>query len=220
MPVRVISPMLARYTIFNTPILRAILPPLARWALKLGGWRCEGELPDLQKCVIIAAPHTSNWDFPVMMAFAFALRARVHWLGKNALFRGPGYWWFRWLGGIPVDRSRAGGLVSQAAQAFADNEHLMLAVPPEGTRSRAAGWRSGFYRIAQAAQVPIVMAYVDFERRVGGIGPMLQPRGDLDADMAIFRDFYATKRGKHPHLETEVRIAPDSQLRGQPPTHT
>ena len=209
--------MLARYTIFDTPVLRAVLPPLARWGLKLTGWRMQGEIPAIKKCVFIAAPHTSNWDFPLMLAFAFAFEARVHWLGKDALFRGPGYWLFRWLGGIPVDRSRAGGLVAQAAQAFAANDHLMLAVPPEGTRSRAAGWRSGFYRIAQAAQVPIVMGFVDFERRLGGIGPLLTPSGDLDADMATLRAFYCTVRGKHPHLQTAVRIAPaaETQRRGQ-----
>ena len=139
----------------------------------------------------------------------------MHWLGKDALFRGPGSWLFRWLGGIPVDRSRAGGLVEQAAQAFAANEHLMLAVPPEGTRDRAAGWRSGFYRIAQAARVPIVMAYVDYERRLGGIGPLLRPSGDLDADMATFREFYSTIRGKYPRLESAVCIAPGSHSSGQ-----
>ena len=201
--------MLPRYTIFNTPVLRSILPPLARLGLKLAGWRCDGKLPELKKFVCIAAPHTSNWDFPVMMAFAFAFEARAHWLGKDALFRGPGYYLFRWLGGIPVDRSQNSGLVAQAVQAFASNEFLMLAVPPEGTRSRAAGWRSGFYRIAQAAGVPIVMGYVDFERRIGGIGPVLEPCGDMDADMAAFRAFYGGVRGKYPQLETDVCIAPD-----------
>jgi 1-acyl-sn-glycerol-3-phosphate acyltransferase len=157
--------------------------------------------------VVIAAPHTSNWDFPVMMAFAFAFEAHVHWLGKDGLFRGPGYWLFRWLGGIPVDRSRAGGLVGQAAQTFAAEERLILAVPPEGTRSRGRGWRSGFYRIAHSAKVPVVMAYADFERRVGGIGEIVVPSGDLDADMATFKAFYSDIRGMHPHLESEIRIA-------------
>lgn len=205
--------MLARYTIFNTPILRSVLPPLARTGLKLTGWRMEGELPKVDKCVFIAAPHTSNWDFPVMMAFAFAFEVRVHWLGKDALFRGPGYWLFRWLGGIPVNRSRAGGLIDQAAQAFAEADSLMLAVPPEGTRSQGVGWRSGFYRIAQAANVPIVMSYADFERRVGGIGRAVMPCGDLDADMEIFRAFYTSVRGKHPGLETAIEIAADSRTR-------
>lgn len=205
--------MLARHTIFRTPVLRSVLPPLARGVLRLCGWRCVGKFPDLQKCVVIAAPHTSNWDFPVMMAFAFAFEAHVHWMGKDALFRGPGYWLFRWLGGIPVDRSRAGGLVSQAVQTFATQDHLILAVPPEGTRSRGAGWRSGFYRIAHAANVPVVMAYADFEHRIGGIGAVVLPSGDLDADMETFNAFYSNIRGLHPHLETEIQIAADTRAR-------
>jgi len=199
--------MLPRYTIFDTPILRSIMPPLARCALRLAGWRMEGEIPNIRKAVFIAAPHTSNWDFPVMMAFVFAYRVRVHWLGKDALFRGPGYWLFRWLGGIPVDRSRTGGLVAQSAQAFQMQNDLLLAIPPEGTRSRASGWRTGFYHIAQTAQVPIVMSYVDFSRKVGGVGELLIPSGDIDSDMQLFRAFYADVRGKYPALETEVRVA-------------
>jgi 1-acyl-sn-glycerol-3-phosphate acyltransferase len=128
-------------------------------------------------------------------------------MGKHTLFRGPLGPMMRWLGGVPVYRARAGGLVTQMAQAFARDSELVLTVPPEGTRARAVCWKSGFYQIARAARVPIVLGYLDYERRRGGLGPILVPGDDLRADMDTIRAFYADKRGKYPDCFGDVRLA-------------
>lgn len=212
------SRLLARRTVFETPGLRRVLPWLARVGLRAFGWRCVGAVP-VPRCVLIVAPHTSNWDLPVMLAVALALGVPVHWLGKAALFRGPARAVFRWLGGIPVDRSRPNALVAQAAAAFEHAERLVLAIPPEGTRGRTRGWRSGFYHIATTARVPVVMSFADFASRRAGVGPLLEPSGDLEADMAKVREFYSTIKGRRPELQSEIVIVERSTgaaARGRP----
>jgi 1-acyl-sn-glycerol-3-phosphate acyltransferase len=188
-----------------------MLSTLLRWLgtgfLRASGWRLEGGLPDgLKKAVVIAAPHTSNWDMPFMLAVAFALGVRPAWLGKKELFRPPFGWLMRALGGIPVDRSRRTNLVEQAVQRFAERDALMLVIPPSGTRRRVAAWKSGFYHVARGARVPIVCSYLDYARRRGGIGPVFVPSTDLGADMDRLRVFYAGVRGKYPENETPVRL--------------
>lgn len=178
---------------------------IARAFLRLAGWAPEGEPPAARAYVLIAAPHTTNWDLLYFLANAWAFGISPSWMGKHTLFRGPLGPVMRWLGGIPVDRARAGGLVAQMSLAFVRWPDLVLTVPPEGTRSRALFWRSGFYQIALAAKVPIVMGYLDYARRRGGLGPTLIP-GDLRADMDAIRAFYADKRGKHPERFGEVRL--------------
>jgi 1-acyl-sn-glycerol-3-phosphate acyltransferase len=175
--------------------------------LRLFGWRVEGRLPDAPKSVVIAAPHTSNWDMPFMLAVAFVLGVRPAWLGKKELFVGPLGMLFRRLGGVPVDRSRRANLVQQVADRFAEVDRLFLVVPPSGTRSRALHWKSGFYQIALAAHVPIVCAFLDYRRRVGGIGPVIEATGDVGADMDGLRAFYAGVTGRHPEQTTPVRLA-------------
>jgi 1-acyl-sn-glycerol-3-phosphate acyltransferase len=170
------------------------------------GWRLEGELPPLDKAVIIAAPHTSNWDLPFMLAAAYVLRINPAWLGKRELFRWPFGWLMRWLGGIPVDRGARGNVVAQAVARFAAAERLHLVVPPSGTRSRATHWKSGFYQIARGAHAPILCTFLDYRRRVGGIGPTIMPTGDVTYDMAIIRAFYAPIQGKFPDNATPVRL--------------
>jgi 1-acyl-sn-glycerol-3-phosphate acyltransferase len=179
---------------------------LAHAFLRLSGWSLDGELPTARGYVLIAAPHTTNWDLLYFLACAWAFGISPSWMGKRTLFRGPLGPVMRRLGGIPVERARQGGLVVQMALAFAGRPDLVLTVPPEGTRSRAPFWKSGFYQIARAAKVPIVMGYLDYERRRGGLGPALVPGEDLRADMDGIRAFYADKRGKHPEQFGDVRL--------------
>lgn len=178
--------------------------------LRLFGWRVEGRFPSLPKAVLIAAPHTSNWDFPFMLACAYVLDLRPMWLGKQQMFRWPFGGLMRWLGGLPVDRSRSDDLVRQAVERFAAAPSLLLLVPPAGTRSMAPHWKSGFYHIASGAGVPIVCTFLDYRHRVGGIGCTVIPSGDLGADMGLIRAFYAGVTAKYPEQSTPVRLREES----------
>jgi 1-acyl-sn-glycerol-3-phosphate acyltransferase len=186
-------------TIFTTPVVNTLLRAGSVAFLKLTGWKVEGSLPPgVTKCVLIAAPHTSNWDLPYTLMVAFALRLNVYWMGKASIFKPPFRGVMRWLGGIPVQREQSNNLVAASAQAIVDFDgHLQLAVPPEGTRSKSRYWKTGFYYIAQTAQVPIVMAYMDYGQKRSGLGPVFQPTGDIDKDMAEIKAFYAPMKGKH-----------------------
>ena len=179
--------------------------------LRLSGWRVEGHFPDAAKAVVIAAPHTSNWDLPLMLAVAYVLGIRPAWLGKRELFRWPFGWLMRRLGGLPVDRGARQNLVQQAVDRFDAVDRLHLVIPPSGTRSRATHWRSGFYHIARGARVPIVCGFLDYRRKVGGIGPALTASGDLAADMVDLRAFYADITGKFPASTTPVRLLEEDE---------
>jgi 1-acyl-sn-glycerol-3-phosphate acyltransferase len=179
---------------------------LANMVLKLFGWRVVGSLADQPKCVVIVAPHTSNWDFPVMLLLAVALRLKATWMGKHTLFRPPFGWIMRRLGGLPIDRGARHNMVEQAVESFRAHDRLVLAILPEGTRKRTPYWRSGFYHIALGAQVPIALAFADYRRKVGGIGRVIVPSGDVDADMALIRDFYSGIAGKRPEQFGEIRL--------------
>lgn len=160
--------------------------------LRLGGWRVDVRLPDMPKFIVIAAPHTSNWDFVYGMAAILLLQVRIDWFGKHSLFEGPLAGLFRALGGHPVNRSSAGGVVGQAVAAFQANRQLVLALAPEGTRARREHWKRGFYHMALQAGVPVATAYLDYGRRCIGIGPVFTPTGDWAADM---RPVFAYYRG-------------------------
>jgi 1-acyl-sn-glycerol-3-phosphate acyltransferase len=187
------------HTVFSTPVLNTLLRAFSVGFLKLSGWKVEGRLPmGAEKSVFIAAPHTSNWDLPYTLMVAFVLRLNVHWMGKASLFRFPFGSLMRWLGGIAVDRSKSNNLVAASAEAISRAKGaLQLIVPPEGTRSKTRYWKTGFYHIAQTAQVPIIMAYMDYANKVSGLGPMFQPTGDLEADMLTIKAFYAPFKGKN-----------------------
>jgi 1-acyl-sn-glycerol-3-phosphate acyltransferase len=187
-----------KHTIFNTPGLEAFLHRASRLILSLTGWRTEGRLPLIPKFVLVGAPHTSNWDLPFTLLMAFALRARIHWMGKEAIFRKPFKGFFKWLGGIPVKRSQSENLVEQSIQQFQRNEQLILTIAPAGTRKRVIRWKSGFYHIACGAGVPIVLGFLDYRRKVGGIGPLVYPTGNITADMETIRAFYDGVTGKNP----------------------
>lgn len=186
-------------TIFDTPIVNTVLREFSLTYLKLTGWQVKGALPPgAEKSVLIAAPHTSNWDLPYTLMVAFALRLTPYWMGKAQIFRFPFRGLMMWLGGLPVDRSQANNLVAASVTAIgAANGPLQLIVPPEGTRGKTRFWKTGFYYIAQGAQVPIVMAYLDYAKKTGGLGPVFQPTGNIDADMASIKAFYAPFKGKN-----------------------
>jgi 1-acyl-sn-glycerol-3-phosphate acyltransferase len=186
-------------TIFNTPVVKTLLRKFSVFFLKTKGWKIEGSLPDgASKCVFIAAPHTSNWDLPYTLMVAFALELNIYWMGKQSIFTFPFGGLMRWLGGIAVNRSASTNLVAASAKALMDAEGpVQMVIPPEGTRSKTHYWKTGFYYIALAAEVPILMAYMDYKSKLSGIGPMLHPSGDIEKDMEIVKAFYAPFKGKN-----------------------
>ena len=189
------------HTIFDTPVVNTLLRAFSIAFLKCTGWKIEGALPpNSQKCVLIAAPHTSNWDLPYTLMVAIALRLNVYWMGKRQLFRFPFRGIMMWLGGIPVTRETSNNLVAASVAAIqAADGPLQLIVPPEGTRNHNRYWKTGFYYIAVGAQVPIVMAYMDYARKISGLGPVFHPTGDIEADMRAIKAFYAPFKGKNAH---------------------
>lgn len=179
---------------------------LARVFLKLTGWTAHGSKPIARRYVLIAAPHTTNWDLPYLLAFAWLYGIHISWMGKHQLFTPPFGWLMRWLGGVPVVRNKSGDMVSQMAQVIDASNDICLVVPAEGTRTYVPHWKSGFYHIARTAEVPIVLSYLDYAKREGGFGPAILPTGDVAADMDEIRDFYADKQGKYPELFGEIRL--------------
>jgi len=173
---------------------------LLRWAGKACAastfWSIDGELPDIPKLVMVAAPHSSNWDgvFGILGAAGFGLKA--NWLGKDSLFKGVGGSLLRKLGGIPVDRSDPSGAVGQVAREFAQRDQLWLVLAPEGTRKKVKKWRSGFWHIATAAQVPILPVHFHYPDKRIGIGQPFMPSPSLDADLERLYRYYAPWRGK------------------------
>lgn len=178
----------------------------ARLALRaLGGWRLEGEIPAVRRAVCLAVPHTSNMDGALLVFLAQSVGMPISWMVKDQWGRGPTGPLVRALGGVPVDRSRATGLVGSMIDAFSRQDRLYLVIPPEGTRSRTEHWKSGFYRIALGANVPVVPGWLCFRRKRGGFGPAIDLTGDVRADMDEIRAFYA---GKDPQPRYPEKFGP------------
>ncbi|PKL38809.1 MAG: glycerol acyltransferase [Spirochaetae bacterium HGW-Spirochaetae-1] len=196
------------FTIFKTPVIRSIFKYISIVLLKITGWKLEGRFPKNQKCVVIVAPHTSNWDFFYGLLLVLSSGINTYWIGKASLFKFPFGPVMKWLGGIPVDRSKNNNMVAQAAENFSKNSNLAITVPPEGSRSTVSYWKSGFYFIALKADVPILLGFLDFAKKRGGFGPLFYPTGNIEADMSIIRGFYADIRGRYPEKETPARISP------------
>ena len=195
-------------TVFSTPVIKPLLYWISLGFLKVIGWRKEGKLPDINQYVVIAAPHTTNWDFPITLALAFSFKCNVYWMGKDTLFKPPFGAIMKFLGGVPIDRSTSSNLVEQSIQAFGQNNKLVLVIPPEGTRKNVRYWKTGFYYIANGANVPIVMGFLDYKRKVGGIGHIFQPTGNIDTDMVAIQFFYANISGKYPEKSSLADISP------------
>ncbi len=185
-------------TIFDTPGLKTLFRWFSIVALKIAGWRVQGRLPVVPKFVLVGAPHTSNWDLPYTLFIIFVLRGKICWLGKESLFRPPFKGFFKWLGGIPIDRSKSKNIVAQTIQQFNQNKTMILTIAPEGTRSRTKKWKTGFYHIAKGANIPIALGFLDYRRKVGGIGPLIYPTGNIEADMKSIRAFYDNVTAKYP----------------------
>jgi 1-acyl-sn-glycerol-3-phosphate acyltransferase len=179
---------------------------LARAVLRVGGWALETGVPAGRRYVLIAAPHTSNWDFIWLLALAWSVDVDLRWMGKASLFVWPFGPVFRALGGIAIQRDRRNNSVDATVAEFKRGGDLVVTIPPEATRSQTPYWRSGFYHIARLAEVPLVLGYLDYARRRGGLGPCLHPTGDVVADMDVIRAFYADKQGRYPALFAEPRL--------------
>ena len=174
------------------------LPHVARFLLWLGGWTSVGTPPEIAKTVIIGAPHTSNWDGFWAMVYKTYVGLDVHFFIKASMFWFPLGALLRALGGIPLDRKNAGAAVNEAIAGFDKNERYCFGLAPEGTRSKTPGWKSGFYRIAEGAGVPVVFGFFDYDRKVIGLGPTLTLTGDPDADLEIISSFYSSVKGRWP----------------------
>jgi 1-acyl-sn-glycerol-3-phosphate acyltransferase len=185
-------------TIFNTPFLSTFYHYLARILMRLTGWRIEGKLPDIPKFVLIGAPHTSNWDFILFLGVIFSLRANVHFMGKAELFRFPVGWFFRYCGGVPVERKKSTGLVEQMVKVCNESEQFVLTIAPEGTRHYVSEWKMGFYHIARGAGIPLVMAIVDGRHKAVRIGQVFHPTGDMEADMKAIKAVFEGVNGIKP----------------------
>lgn len=186
-----------RRTIYTTPVVRQIFWVFSWIGIKLSGWKIVGTPPKEKKFVLLAVPHTSNWDFPITLAMSFLLGFRLNWMGKHTLFKGPMGPIMKWLGGIPVDRSKANNLVDQIILGLGELDRCALAIPPEGTRSRTDKWKTGFYYIAQGADLPIGLAFLDYKNKKGGFGPTFYVTGDIEKDIAEMQEFYKGIAGKH-----------------------
>ncbi|MBW1635375.1 MAG: lysophospholipid acyltransferase family protein [Deltaproteobacteria bacterium] len=186
-------------TMYNTPVLRPIVVALCRVCLRLSGWRLEGKPPVESKYILLALPHTSNWDFPLALMMAFVYRFDMYWMGKDSLFRGWRKPLMRWLGGLPVDRSSSNNVVAQMVEKFNASDRLVVTVSPEGTRAKVDKWKTGFYYIALGADVPIALAFLDYKRKIGGFLSTFHPTGNADEDITAIRECYRGISGKYSH---------------------
>lgn len=185
-------------TIYEATKIQALMRRMALLFFSLNGWRAVGNKPGISRYVIIAAPHTSNWDFVYTLCLAFIFQLNPVIMMKHTWFVGPLGPVFRWLGALAIDRTRKNNLVAQSIEKFHEKDRLVLVVPPSGTRKRVLFWKTGFYRIAHGAGVPIVLGFLDYQRKAGGFGPTLQPTGDMANDMVVIRNFYQGVAGKNP----------------------
>jgi 1-acyl-sn-glycerol-3-phosphate acyltransferase len=179
------------------------------WWFKLNGWKVGETIPEeIRKAVVIAAPHTSNWDFIYALATFRMLGIRVNYLIKREVYRFPLKSLLDNTGAIPVDRSRSHNLVDNMVERLKNAENLYLLVPAEGTRKKVPKWKSGFYHAAVKADVPLMLGYLDYRNKVAGFGKPVHLTGDKERDMAVIREFYRPIEGKHPeNFDTEaIRI--------------
>ena len=176
----------------------ALTRGLGLLVMRLLGWRFAGEVPNRSQLVVVVAPHTSNWDFVVGLAADLGLGLRIRFLGKDTLFRPPFGWFMRFLGGIPVDRAAPDGLIEEASRLFDEKRELYLALAPEGTRRRVAKWKTGFWRIARAASVPVWTVALDWSRRVVRLDPVFETSSDLEADLRALRARYTPELARVP----------------------
>ncbi len=191
------------------PEVNIFLHWLGRLAFRVLGFRVAGDIPDVDKAVIIAGPHTSNLDGLYMVLTSWIVRRRLDWMVKAELVRGPLGWLIRWAGGVPIDRSASFNAVEQAIQAFNQRERMLLAVAPEGTRKKKDHWKTGFYWIAVGAQVPLVIACMDHKRKAVFLHtPPMNPTGNLEQDIEVIWDYYQPEMARYPEKFNDKRLRP------------
>ncbi|KAA3610432.1 MAG: acyltransferase [Calditrichaeota bacterium] len=198
--------MISSKLIHNGPTTGLIRYWTGRFFLWLFSWDVVGRFPKDKKFIIITAPHTSNWDFPLGILAIYIYRLKCSWIGKDSLFKKPFGVFMRWLGGIAVNRDSQHGVVDQIAKQFRESIKLAIAIAPSGTRKKGNSWKSGFYWMAHKAQVPIVCAYFDYKRRETGIGLSFIPTGNVKMDMDRIREFYKLFQAKHQDMITPIRL--------------
>ena len=185
-----------------------ILKRIANALLKVSGWEVVGEVPDIDKAVYVAAPHTSNWDGFWLLVGKTVLGLEARFLVKHTLC-----WWplgpiLNWFGAIPVDRSGGSGVVQELIDLFEDSDRLNLALAPEGTRKWTQYWKTGFYSIAVKADVPLVLGFIDYGAKKMGIGGVFKPTGDVQKDLKFLRDFYRPYLPRHPRNKGPIAFPP------------
>ena len=190
----------------NAPDCGIVKCVISRSIMWMTGWKVTGKLPKHKKFILIGEPHTSNWDFMLMFGAAYSLRLKVSWLGKDSIFKRPFGTIMKYFGGIPINRSTNHNLVQRTAKLFQDSESIALVIGPSGTRSKREYWRSGFYWIAYTANIHILCGSLDFANKVVHVGICFLPTGDVKKDMDTIRKFYKGIKGKHPELETDIRL--------------
>jgi 1-acyl-sn-glycerol-3-phosphate acyltransferase len=193
--------------VVDRPLVRGFVPRLAARVLRAAGWTIRLARPVPERCVAIFYPHTSNWDTVIGLVAKPVIGIPIGFIGKDTLFRWPlGPLLVRW-GGVPLNRREPGDFVERIAEEFAARREFRLAIAPEGTRGRTGYWKSGFYRIARSAGVPLALGYLDYPAREIGVGAYLELTGDAEADMARIREFYIGKRGRYPKKQGPIRFS-------------
>ena len=182
------------YPVFGNRATRV----LGRWMLKTSGWRVEGEFPAHKKLLMAVGPHTSNWDFLVGVSVMLAMGFRTNWLGKHSLFVWPLKTLMRYLGGMPVNRKAAHGVVEQISEQFRQRDVMLLALSPEGTRRPTKKLKTGFLRIASRAEIPIFLVGFDYQRKTVVLSEVFQASGDIDEDEKVLRDYFRRFKGRIP----------------------
>ncbi len=198
-------------TVPPPPVPRAprMAARLARALLRLFGWRVDVPWPPFAKAVVVVYPHTSNWDFVIGYLAKTAVGLPVLWIGKDTLFRWPVAGLLRRMGGIPVNRRERTGLIGQLSAVLERRPQAWIAIAPEGTRAFSDHWKSGFYRLALAADVPVGLAWIDYWSRTVGLTTYLRMTGDTQADLARIRAAYAGKIGRRPLQASDIRLKPE-----------
>jgi 1-acyl-sn-glycerol-3-phosphate acyltransferase len=179
-------------------LMSRALRGLIMWLYRRRGWKAIGEVPEPRRFIIIAAPHTSNWDFVYFIGLTQTLGITPHFMGKTALFRWPLRNFMLDMGGVPVDRKSGGNYVQAMIDEFSKRDEFMLTIAPEGTRGSVRQWKTGFYHIAMGAKVPMVVGMMDYGKNTGGLGAAIWPTGDYEADMVEVAKAYASVTPKHP----------------------
>jgi 1-acyl-sn-glycerol-3-phosphate acyltransferase len=182
-----------------------MLARMSMWILKIFGWKIQTNFPDVDKYIIIAAPHTSNWDFVIGILAIKAIKLDIRWIGKHTIFRWPFGGFFRALGGTPVDRNQSLNFIQLVIDRFEQSEKLIIAMAPEGTRSKTDHWKTGFYHIARGAGVPITLGYLDFKNKQVGVDGAFYASDDIENDFKQLRHFYKDKTGKNPEQTSTIQ---------------